>query len=241
MASSFYSNSQHVDFDSVLAMDDQGESSEFPASKILTAKTVHRYISINDKVGGEETADAPPVKKAPKKPAVSKKRPAEEKVLKKKRTLNKRSVTSHSGSAVRSYGCVQLLTSVHFATTSFSNTIACDWFCLRLVTVACDWLLLLVTGFSCDWSTGHCCLRLVLLTTGFAYDWLLLLATGYYCFRWYFLRLVLLVIERFLASEFHQRLVRVSLAISLYQRLLLRVACFNTFESFSLKLAPNLE
>ncbi|KZV25094.1 dystroglycan-like [Dorcoceras hygrometricum] len=78
-----------------------GESTEFPASKILTDKTVHRYISINDKVGGEETADAPPVKKAPKKPAVSKKRPAaaaaaEEQVLKKKRTLKKKSVTSRS-------------------------------------------------------------------------------------------------------------------------------------------------
>ncbi|KZV39196.1 dystroglycan-like [Dorcoceras hygrometricum] len=78
-----------------------GESMEFPASKILTAKTVHRYISINDKVGGEETANAPPVKKAPKKPAVSKKRSAaaaaaEEQVLKKKRTLKKKSVNSHS-------------------------------------------------------------------------------------------------------------------------------------------------
>ncbi|KZV15888.1 dystroglycan-like [Dorcoceras hygrometricum] len=78
-----------------------GESTEFPASKVLTDKTVHRYISFNDKVGGEETADAPPMKKVPKKPAVSKKRPAataaaEEQVLKKKRTLKKKSVTSHS-------------------------------------------------------------------------------------------------------------------------------------------------
>ncbi|KZV26621.1 dystroglycan-like [Dorcoceras hygrometricum] len=54
-----------------------GESTEFPASKILTDKTVHRSISIIDKMGGEETADAPLVKKAPKKPAVSKKRPAD--------------------------------------------------------------------------------------------------------------------------------------------------------------------
>ncbi|KZV51319.1 hypothetical protein F511_07510 [Dorcoceras hygrometricum] len=49
--------------------------------------------------GGEVTADAPPVKKAPKKPAMSKKRPAaaaaEEQVLKKKWTLKKKSVTSH--------------------------------------------------------------------------------------------------------------------------------------------------
>ncbi|KZV55991.1 dystroglycan-like [Dorcoceras hygrometricum] len=53
-----------------------GESTEFPASKILTDKTVHRYISFNDKVGVEEAADAPPMKKAPRKPAVSTKRPA---------------------------------------------------------------------------------------------------------------------------------------------------------------------
>ncbi|KZV29239.1 hypothetical protein F511_36646 [Dorcoceras hygrometricum] len=121
-----------------------------------------------------------------------------------------------------------LLTSVHFATTSFSNTVACDWFCLRLVTFACDWSLLLATGYRF--------LRLVTV----ACDWLLLLATGFAC-GWFFLRLVSLVIARFLASEFHQRLVPVSLATSLYQRLLLSVACFNTFESFSLKLALNLE
>ncbi|KZV06942.1 splicing factor, proline- and glutamine-rich-like [Dorcoceras hygrometricum] len=48
-----------------------GESTEFPASKILTDKTVHRYISFNDKVGVEEAADAPPMKKEPRKPAVS--------------------------------------------------------------------------------------------------------------------------------------------------------------------------
>ncbi|KZV36559.1 hypothetical protein F511_23588 [Dorcoceras hygrometricum] len=47
-----------------------GESSEFPASKILTEKTVHRYVSLNDKVGAEEAA------RAPKPKAASKKRPA---------------------------------------------------------------------------------------------------------------------------------------------------------------------
>ncbi|KZV39877.1 hypothetical protein F511_18681 [Dorcoceras hygrometricum] len=47
-----------------------GESSEFPASKLLTEKTVHRYVSLNDKVGAEEAAGAPKPK------AVSKKRPA---------------------------------------------------------------------------------------------------------------------------------------------------------------------
>ncbi|KZV50105.1 hypothetical protein F511_21006 [Dorcoceras hygrometricum] len=77
-----------------------GESTEFPASKILTDKTVHRYISFNDKVGVEEAADAPPMKKAPRKPAVSTKRPdiatTEEPVLKKKRTSKKKSGSSSS-------------------------------------------------------------------------------------------------------------------------------------------------
>ncbi|KZV35871.1 delphilin-like [Dorcoceras hygrometricum] len=77
-----------------------GESMEFPASKILTDKTVHRYISFNDKVGVEEAADAPPMKKAPRKPAVSTKRPAiattEEPVPKKKRTSKKKSGSSSS-------------------------------------------------------------------------------------------------------------------------------------------------
>ncbi|KZV49294.1 hypothetical protein F511_38887 [Dorcoceras hygrometricum] len=35
------------------------ESSEFPSSKILTERTIHRYIVLNDKVGAEEAADAP--------------------------------------------------------------------------------------------------------------------------------------------------------------------------------------
>ncbi|KZV58069.1 hypothetical protein F511_42442 [Dorcoceras hygrometricum] len=77
-----------------------GESTEFPASKILTDKTVHRYISFNDKVGVEEAADAPPMKKAPRKPAASKKRPAaataREPVPKKKRTSKKKSGSSSS-------------------------------------------------------------------------------------------------------------------------------------------------
>ncbi|KZV55432.1 hypothetical protein F511_40966 [Dorcoceras hygrometricum] len=47
-----------------------GGSSEFPASKILTENTVHRYVSLNDKVGAEEAAGAPKPK------AASKKRPA---------------------------------------------------------------------------------------------------------------------------------------------------------------------
>ncbi|KZV58307.1 dystroglycan-like [Dorcoceras hygrometricum] len=63
-------------------------------------KTVHLYISINDKVGVEEAADAPPMKKASRKPAVSKKRPAvaaaDEPVPKKKRTSKKKSGSSPS-------------------------------------------------------------------------------------------------------------------------------------------------
>ncbi|KZV34528.1 pentatricopeptide repeat-containing protein-like [Dorcoceras hygrometricum] len=62
-----------------------GESSEFPASKILTEKTVHCYVSLNDKVGAEEAAGAPKPK------AASKKRPSDvlgdEPVVKKKRTM----------------------------------------------------------------------------------------------------------------------------------------------------------
>ncbi|KZV43942.1 hypothetical protein F511_35296 [Dorcoceras hygrometricum] len=52
------------------------ESSEFPSSKILTERTIHRYIVLNDKVGAEEAADAPEVKRAPVQRAMSKKRPA---------------------------------------------------------------------------------------------------------------------------------------------------------------------
>ncbi|KZV27186.1 hypothetical protein F511_30724 [Dorcoceras hygrometricum] len=65
-----------------------GESSEFPASKILTEKTMHRFVSLNDKVGAEEAAGAPKPK------AASKKRPAADvgaPVAKKKRTMRKKS------------------------------------------------------------------------------------------------------------------------------------------------------
>ncbi|KZV55762.1 ABC transporter C family member 14 [Dorcoceras hygrometricum] len=70
-----------------------GESSEFPASKILSKKTVHRFVSINDQDGAEEVAGAA------KKRSVSKKRPAadvEAAVPKKKRTTKKKSVSSIS-------------------------------------------------------------------------------------------------------------------------------------------------
>ncbi|KZV55777.1 hypothetical protein F511_17348 [Dorcoceras hygrometricum] len=67
-----------------------GESREFPASRVLTEKTVHRYVTINEKVGMEETADAPRVKKTPAKKTVSTKRPVgdgeEAPIVKKKRT-----------------------------------------------------------------------------------------------------------------------------------------------------------
>ncbi|KZV54678.1 patatin-like protein 2 [Dorcoceras hygrometricum] len=36
-----------------------GDSKEFPSSRILTEKTIHRYIAVNDKVGVEEVADVP--------------------------------------------------------------------------------------------------------------------------------------------------------------------------------------
>ncbi|KZV32553.1 hypothetical protein F511_21902 [Dorcoceras hygrometricum] len=75
-----------------------GESSEFPSSRILTEKAVHRYIVLNDKVGAEEVAAAPKVKKAPIKRAASKKRLAAsavgETVLKKKWTSKKKSGSS---------------------------------------------------------------------------------------------------------------------------------------------------
>ncbi|KZV31804.1 hypothetical protein F511_27051 [Dorcoceras hygrometricum] len=70
-----------------------GESSEFPASKILSKKTVHRFVSINDRDGAEEvTGEA-------KKKVASKKRPAADvgaAVPKKKRTVKKKSVSSIS-------------------------------------------------------------------------------------------------------------------------------------------------
>ncbi|KZV49665.1 hypothetical protein F511_23776 [Dorcoceras hygrometricum] len=70
-----------------------GESSEFPASKILTKKTVHRFVSINDRDGAEEVTGAA------KKKVASKKRPAADvgaAVPKKKRTFKKKSISSIS-------------------------------------------------------------------------------------------------------------------------------------------------
>ncbi|KZV57753.1 hypothetical protein F511_28832 [Dorcoceras hygrometricum] len=67
-----------------------GESRVFPASWVLTKKTIHLYVAVNDNVGGEADTDAPRVKKTPVKKAVSHKRPAVDietaPVVKKKRT-----------------------------------------------------------------------------------------------------------------------------------------------------------
>ncbi|KZV23547.1 hypothetical protein F511_02033 [Dorcoceras hygrometricum] len=69
---------------------EMGESSEFPSSKFLTEKTVHRYIVLNDKVGMEVVTAEPRVKKTPVTKAASKKRQdidvASKPVVKKKRT-----------------------------------------------------------------------------------------------------------------------------------------------------------
>ncbi|KZV29821.1 hypothetical protein F511_24081 [Dorcoceras hygrometricum] len=67
-----------------------GESKGFPKSRILDAKTVHRFIHINEKVGLDESAASPRVKKTPVNKEVSKKRQAvgveDAPVVKKKRT-----------------------------------------------------------------------------------------------------------------------------------------------------------
>ncbi|KZV57768.1 hypothetical protein F511_13313 [Dorcoceras hygrometricum] len=72
-----------------------GASSEFPSSKILTDKTIHRYIAVIDKSGAQEPVDAPKVKKAPKTKVASRKRPADipldVPVVKRKRTSKKKS------------------------------------------------------------------------------------------------------------------------------------------------------
>ncbi|KZV28754.1 TMV resistance protein N-like [Dorcoceras hygrometricum] len=75
-----------------------GESSEFHSSKILTEKTVHRYVVLNDKVGMEDVTDEPRVKKPSVRKAASKKIPAvttaAKPVVKKKRTIKSKSGSS---------------------------------------------------------------------------------------------------------------------------------------------------
>ncbi|KZV51394.1 hypothetical protein F511_42697 [Dorcoceras hygrometricum] len=76
-----------------------GDSEEFPPLKILTAKTVGRYIAIKEKIAVEtvEGLAGKSLKKTPVKRAVSKKRPAvaiDEQVVKKKRTLKGKAAPS---------------------------------------------------------------------------------------------------------------------------------------------------
>ncbi|KZV35429.1 hypothetical protein F511_36383 [Dorcoceras hygrometricum] len=74
-----------------------GKSRAFPVPRVLTEKTVHMYVVINEKVGTEEVADAPRVKKTPVKKAVSQNRPVAVEVevapvVKKKRTTKDKPV-----------------------------------------------------------------------------------------------------------------------------------------------------
>ncbi|KZV38454.1 hypothetical protein F511_41055 [Dorcoceras hygrometricum] len=68
-----------------------GEPRAFPPPRVLNEKTVHRFFHINEQVGMEKTVGSPPMKKNPKKRAVSKKRPVDSDaevapIVKKKRT-----------------------------------------------------------------------------------------------------------------------------------------------------------
>ncbi|KZV56829.1 hypothetical protein F511_18009 [Dorcoceras hygrometricum] len=77
-----------------------GESKTFPIHRVLNERTVHRYVVINDKLGGEEVVDAPKVKRTPtKKKGVTKKRPAAgdaevAPIVKKKRTTKGKPVSA---------------------------------------------------------------------------------------------------------------------------------------------------
>ncbi|KZV50170.1 hypothetical protein F511_20292 [Dorcoceras hygrometricum] len=77
-----------------------GDSEEFPPLKILTARTVGKYIAINDKITIEDVegvAGKSRVKKTPTKKAVSKKRPAaalDVPIAKKKRTTVRKATKS---------------------------------------------------------------------------------------------------------------------------------------------------
>ncbi|KZV26649.1 hypothetical protein F511_15814, partial [Dorcoceras hygrometricum] len=56
---------------------DLGKPRAFPPPRVLNEKTVHRFVHINEQVGVEKTTGSPPMKKTPKKRAVSKKRPVD--------------------------------------------------------------------------------------------------------------------------------------------------------------------
>ncbi|KZV24526.1 hypothetical protein F511_17934 [Dorcoceras hygrometricum] len=67
-----------------------GESNPFPIHRVLTERTVHRFIHINEQIGMEKAAGSTPMKKIVKK-SMSKKRPAASEtevapIAKKKRT-----------------------------------------------------------------------------------------------------------------------------------------------------------
>ncbi|KZV14651.1 hypothetical protein F511_41908 [Dorcoceras hygrometricum] len=73
---------------------DLGESRAFPIPRVLTEKTVHRFVAINEKGGVEDVTDEPRVRKTHVKKAVSQKRPAvgveAAPVVKKKRTTKRK-------------------------------------------------------------------------------------------------------------------------------------------------------
>ncbi|KZV43903.1 hypothetical protein F511_27243 [Dorcoceras hygrometricum] len=76
-----------------------GEPRAFPPPRVLNEKTVHRFFHINEQVGMEKTAASPPMKKTPKKRAVSKKRPVDSDaevapIVKKKRTTKGKPATT---------------------------------------------------------------------------------------------------------------------------------------------------
>ncbi|KZV21453.1 hypothetical protein F511_17884 [Dorcoceras hygrometricum] len=77
---------------------DLGEPRAFPPPRVLNEKIVHRFVHINEQVGMEKTAGSPPMKKTPKKRAVSKKRPVDNDaevapIVKKKRTTKGKPAT----------------------------------------------------------------------------------------------------------------------------------------------------
>ncbi|KZV50464.1 leucine-rich repeat extensin-like protein 6 [Dorcoceras hygrometricum] len=80
-----------------------GDYKEFPPLKILTDKTVSRYIAINNNIAVEDVDDEPRVKKTPVKKAVSKKRSAataDKPTVKRKRTLVGKVAVVAKGSAL---------------------------------------------------------------------------------------------------------------------------------------------
>ncbi|KZV41795.1 putative galactinol--sucrose galactosyltransferase 5 [Dorcoceras hygrometricum] len=77
-----------------------GESKTFLVHIVLNERTVHRYVVINDKLGGEEVVDAPKIKRTPtKNKGVTKKRQAAgdaevAPIVKKKRTTKGKPVAA---------------------------------------------------------------------------------------------------------------------------------------------------